>query len=90
MNKTEILAPVGNSESLKAAVLSGADAVYFGMGNFNARRNAQNFSTDEEIKDAIEYCHSRGVRVHITLNTLIKDTEIKEVDDITSARFNLK
>ncbi len=81
MNKTEILAPVGNSESLKAAVLSGADAVYFGMGNFNARRNAQNFSTDEEIKDAIEYCHSRGVRVHITLNTLIKDTEIKEVTE---------
>lgn len=81
MNKIEILAPVGNSESLKAAVLSGADAVYFGMGNFNARRNAQNFSTDEEIKDAIEYCHSRGVRVHITLNTLIKDTEIKEVTE---------
>ena len=78
MNKMEILAPVGNSEALKAAVLSGADAVYFGMGNFNARRNAQNFSTDEEIKNAIEYCHSRGVKVHITLNTLIKDTEIKD------------
>ena len=72
MNKTEILAPVGNIETLKAAVLSGADAVYFGLGNFNARRNAQNFS-DEEAKQAIEYCHSRGVKVHITLNTLIKD-----------------
>ena len=78
MNKMEILAPVGNVEALKAAVLSGADAVYFGMGNFNARRNAQNFSTDEEIKNAIEYCHSRGVKVHITLNTLIKDAEIKD------------
>ena len=78
MNKMEILAPVGNGESLKAAVLSGADAVYFGMGNFNARRNAQNFSTDEEIKNAIEYCHRRGVKVHITLNTLIKDAEIKD------------
>ena len=78
MNNIEILAPVGNVEALKAAVLSGADAVYFGMGNFNARRNAQNFSTDEEIKNAIEYCHRRGVKVHITLNTLIKDAEIKD------------
>ena len=78
MNKMEILAHVGNAEALKAAVLSGADAVYFGMGNFNARRNAQNFSTDEEIKNAIEYCHSRGVKVHITLNTLIKDAEIND------------
>ena len=77
MNKTEILAPVGSVETLRAAVLSGADAVYFGLGNFNARRNAQNF-TDEEAKEAIEYCHSRGVKVHITLNTLIKDTEIKD------------
>lgn len=77
MNKTEILAPVGNIETLKAAVLSGADAVYFGLGNFNARRNAQNFS-DDEAKHAIEYCHSRGVKVHITLNTLIKDSEIKD------------
>ena len=77
MNKTEILAPVGSMETLKAAVLAGADAVYFGLGNFNARRNAQNFS-DDEAKQAIEYCHSRGVKVHITLNTLIKDTEIKD------------
>ncbi len=77
MNNIEILAPVGNAENLKAAVLSGADAVYFGLGNFNARRNAQNF-TEETAKEAIEYCHSRGVKVHITLNTLIKDTEIKD------------
>lgn len=77
MNKIEILAPAGNSESLKAAVLSGADAVYFGVGNFNARRNADNFSK-EALNSAIKYCHSRGVKVHITLNTLIKDTEIDE------------
>ncbi len=69
---------MGNEESLKSAVLSGADAVYFGMGNFNARRNAQNF-TDEQLKNAIEYCHARGVKVHITLNTLIKDCELTEV-----------
>lgn len=84
MNKVEILAPVGGAEALKSAVLSGADAVYFGMGNFNARRNAQNFSTDKEIKEAIEYCHSRGVKVHITLNTLIKDAEI--LDAIESVK----
>lgn len=78
MNKSEILAPAGNYESLKAAVLSGADAVYFGIGNFNARRNADNFS-ERNLIETIEYCHSRGVKVYITLNTLIKDTEINEV-----------
>lgn len=78
MNSIEILAPVGSEENLKAAVLSGADAVYFGLSDFNARRNAQNF-TDEQIKNAIKYCHSRGVKVHITLNTLIKDGELNKV-----------
>ena len=53
-NKIEILAPVGSEENLKAAVLSGADAVYFGLSDFNARRNAQNF-TDEQIENAIKY-----------------------------------
>ena len=81
MNKIEILAPVGSEEALKAAVLSGADAVYLGMGNFNARRNAQNF-TDEQIENAIKYCHSRGVKVHITLNTLIKDGELNKVFEV--------
>ena len=80
MNNIEILAPAGNAESLKAAVLSGADAVYFGFGDFNARRNAQNFS-DDEVENAIKYCHSRGVKVHITLNTLIKDCELEKVFD---------
>ena len=84
MNKIEILAPVGNAENLKAAVLSGADAVYFGLGNFNARRNAQNF-TLETAKEAIEYCHSRGVKVHITLNTLIKDAEINDAIETVKA-----
>ena len=77
MNKCEILAPAGNWESLKAAVRSYADAVYFGVGNFNARRNADNFS-ESELGGTIKYCHSRGVKVYITLNTLIKDTEIEE------------
>lgn len=84
MNKAEILAPVGSSKSLRAAVLSGADAVYLGIGKFNARRNAK--KPDEDLNEIISYCHSRGVKVHITLNTLIKDSEIDEVkDDISRA-----
>lgn len=87
MRKSEILAPAGSREALKAAVLSGADAVYFGVGNFNARRNADNFST-EELSETIKYCHSRGVKVHITLNTLIKDTEIDEAAETVKAICN--
>lgn len=75
MKKIEILAPVGSKEALYAAVRTGADAVYMGCKNFNARIKADNFS-DEEIKEAIDYCHSHGVKVHITLNTLVSDGEI--------------
>ena len=75
---TEILAPTGSKDSLIAAVRCGADAVYLGVGNFNARRNAENFSV-RELKVAISYCHVRGVRVYITLNTLILDAEIPAV-----------
>ncbi len=75
--KTEILAPAGSQESLEAAVRAGADAVYLGTGNYNARRNAANFN-EEQLKAAIQYCHKRGVRVYIALNTLISDTEMKD------------
>ena len=67
----ELLSPAGNYEALVAAVQSGADAVYLGFGGFNARRSAGNF-TDGEFERAVEYCHARGVKVHVTLNTLIK------------------
>lgn len=79
MNKKqiEILAPVGGNEQLISAVRSGADAVYFGAASFNARRNAKNF-TDEEFISAIKYCHERGVKAYITLNTIFKDTEKEE------------
>ncbi|MBR5438197.1 MAG: U32 family peptidase [Clostridia bacterium] len=77
MKNPEILAPVGSPESLYAAVRTGADAVYMGCKNFNARIKAENFG-DEEIKNAVAYCHSRGVKVHITMNTLISDEEIPE------------
>ena len=71
----EILAPVGGEEQLLAAVRCGANAVYFGMQDFNARRNAGNFS-DEKLYEAIKYCHEREVKVYITLNTLIKESEL--------------
>ena len=68
--RPELLAPAGSPESLRAAVQNGADAVYLGWGDFNARRSAKNFS-DEEFKEALVYCHARGVRVFLTLNTLL-------------------
>ena len=77
MKKVEILAPVGGSEQLTAAVRSGADAVYFGASSFNARRNAHNF-TDDDFIGAVRYCRERGVKAYITLNTLIKDSEREE------------
>lgn len=71
----EILSPAGSPESLKAAVLSGADAVYFGASFFNARMNASNFS-DDILEEQIRYCHARGVSCHATLNTLISQREL--------------
>ena len=78
-NNIEILAPVGGEEQLIAAVRSGADAVYFGAASFNARRNAHNF-TDDDFIGAVRYCHERGVKTYITLNTLIKDSEEEEFE----------
>lgn len=72
---TEILAPVGGKEQLIAAVRSGANAVYLGAKNFNARRNASNFD-DFELDEVVSYCHARNVKVHIVLNTLVMDSEI--------------
>ena len=76
-NSPEILAPAGGMEQLEAAVRSGADAVYFGASGFNARRNAENF-TDEAFLKAVSYCRVRGVKAYITLNTVIKDSELSE------------
>ncbi|WP_027340400.1 DUF3656 domain-containing U32 family peptidase [Halonatronum saccharophilum] len=77
-NKVELLSPVGSRESLYAAVQQGCDAVYFGGKDFNARRRADNFSL-EELKEVFEYLHIRGVKAYITVNTLYKDSEIREV-----------
>ncbi|MBT6774802.1 U32 family peptidase, partial [Candidatus Woesearchaeota archaeon] len=75
--KIELLLPVGNQENLAAAVENGADAVYFGIDKFNARRRADNFKL-EKIKEVIDYCHQNGVRCYCTLNILIKNEEIEE------------
>ena len=66
----ELLAPAGSQEAVRAAVSAGADAVYMGYGRFNARRNAKNFSP-EEFAAAVAYCHTNGVKVYLTLNTLV-------------------
>ena len=84
----EVLSPVGNREMLEAAVRSGADAVYFGAKEFSARRNAENFEI-REIKEVIEYCHIRGVRAYLTLNILIKDSELEEAFLLAKQAYNM-
>ena len=73
----ELLAPAGSPEAVTAAVQAGADAVYLGYGSFNARRNAKNFS-EEEFAAAVSYCHLRGAKVYLTLNTLVTDRELPQ------------
>jgi putative protease len=80
MKKPEILAPAGGMESLVAAVRCGTDAVYMGAKNFNARRNAANFD-DESFAQAVRYAHARGVKIYVTLNTLVFDSELDAVAD---------
>ncbi|MDD6176243.1 MAG: U32 family peptidase [Firmicutes bacterium] len=77
MNRLEILAPAGGPESLEPAVRCGADAVYLGAARFSARGAAQNFDR-EELAAAVEYCHARGVKVYLALNTLLRDDELAE------------
>ena len=77
MNRIELLAPAGNMECLKASVIAGCDAVYLGGNHFGARAFSKNFSR-EEIVQAINYCHLYGVKVYITVNTLIYDDEVEE------------
>lgn len=73
----ELLAPAGSFEALRAAVENGADAVYLGGKKFNARAAAANFGP-EELQAAFDYCHIRGVRVYVTVNTLLRDDELEE------------
>lgn len=79
--KEIILAPAGSLDCVKAAVRCGADAVYLGAKDFNARRNAENFDF-EQLKQIVEYCHARSVKVHITLNTLVRDDEMAKAVNV--------
>ena len=84
----ELLAPAGSPEAVRAAVCAGADAIYLGYGRFNARRNAKNFS-DDEFAQAVSYCHARGVKVYLTLNTLVSDRELPQAAEDASAASQL-
>ena len=84
MAKIEILAPVGSEEMLRAAVFSGADAVYLGFSGFNARTGAGNFDADS-LKEAVRFCHARGVAVHVALNTTVYGTELSALEQAIRA-----
>ena len=74
----ELLSPAGSPEAVIAAVQNGADSIYMGSGDYNARRGAKNF-TDEEFESAVRYCRVRGCKVYLTLNTLVNDREMSDV-----------
>ena len=84
MAKIEILAPVGSEEMLRAAVFSGADAVYLGFSGFNARTGAGNFDADS-LQEAVRFCHARGVAVHVALNTTVYGTELPALEQAIRA-----
>lgn len=87
MNKVELLSPAGDMECLISAVQSGANAVYFGGEQFNARVNGKNFGK-EELVHAIEYAKLRGVKTHLTLNILIKNNEFEEALKLVEFAYN--
>lgn len=88
MKKTELLAPVGSFEALVAAVQNGADAVYLGGKKFGARQYANNFDEDA-LKDAVEYCHIRDVKIYITVNTLVHNEEFNEFIEYIRFLYNI-
>lgn len=83
----ELLSPAGDLECLKTAVQTGADAVYFGASEFNARANAKNFNK-EELVQAIEYAKLRGVKTHLTINILIKNDEFEDAIKLVEFAYN--
>ena len=76
----ELLAPAGGPLALRAAVENGADAVYLGGKTFSARASADNFTKDE-LREAINYAHGRGVKIYVTVNTLVDNREFGELAD---------
>jgi putative protease len=88
MKNIELLSPAGNFESLKAAVQSGADAVYFGADKLNARINSTNFN-NEELAEAIKYAKLRNVKTHLTLNILIQNDEFKQAIELVEYVYKM-
>jgi len=88
LKKVELLSPVGDFECLKAAVQNGANAVYLGSSDFNARYSAKNFSI-EELEQAIDYAHLRNIKVFLTLNTLIKNDEFESALELANKAYEL-
>ena len=86
MTKVELLAPVGDWNCLKAAVQNGADAVYFGVEQFNARMYAANFNI-EDMKQVIDYCKLRNVKTNLTLNTLLENCEFDNAVDLAKEAY---
>ena len=84
----EILAPASSFDMVKFAVQNGANAVYVGLTEFNARRNAKNFTLDE-LKSVIGFCHIRGVSVYLTVNIIIKDNEIDDAVNLINEAYVL-
>ncbi len=89
MGKKELLMPAGSFDALKTAVVNGADAVYFGSNKFNARISAQNFGGNalEDLKEAIDFTHLYKKKAYLTINTLLKDSEMKEAIELAKNAF---
>ena len=87
MNHAEILSPAGSREMLNAAVRCGADAVYFGAREFSARRHAENFDL-QEMRDAIAFCHVRGVKAYLALNIILKESELSHAVQLAQEAYN--
>lgn len=85
-NNVELLSPAGDMDCVRAAVQNGADAIYLGASSFNARASATNFTMDE-LKEVINYAHVRNVKVHLALNTLIKNNEFSEALSIAEKAY---
>lgn len=85
----EILAPVGDENGIKIAINSGANAVYFGLPKFNARAKATNI-TLENLADIVKYCHLLNVKVYVTINTIVKDSEVKDFLEMVKFALNAK
>ena len=84
----ELLAPAGDMNCLYAAVSAGADAIYVGGKAFGARAYAKNFDIDE-LKKAVAYCHVHGVKLYVTVNTLVYDREMRELSDYVARLYEI-